>query len=136
VVPPPWSTKGSQNRPTADIVGSRNLALRLLARVDALDRLVLLMVGELRLASHPHPPRLRAFAAFARAGAEVDTRDIAEAAALSLLKMEIAAEPLPRETIELVGPDALTGEAIASIRGAGSANPLMGAMIWQRSRSF
>jgi uncharacterized protein YbjT (DUF2867 family) len=37
----------------------------------------------------------------------VDTRDIGEAAALSLLK--------PRETIELVGPDALTGEAIAGI---------------------
>ena len=45
----------------------------------------------------------------------VDTRDIAEAAALCLLKRENAAEPLPRETIELVGPDALTGQAIAGI---------------------
>jgi len=45
----------------------------------------------------------------------VDTRDIGEAAALFLLKRENAAEPLPRETIELVGPDALTGEAIAGI---------------------
>ncbi len=45
----------------------------------------------------------------------VDTRDIAEAAALCLLKRENAAEPLPRETIELVGPDALTGEAVAKI---------------------
>jgi uncharacterized protein YbjT (DUF2867 family) len=45
----------------------------------------------------------------------VDTRDIAEAAALSLLKRENAAEPLPRETIELVGPDALGGEAISAM---------------------
>jgi uncharacterized protein YbjT (DUF2867 family) len=45
----------------------------------------------------------------------VDTRDIAEAAALSLLQREKTVEPLPRETIELVGPDALTGEAIAGI---------------------
>ena len=45
----------------------------------------------------------------------VDTRDIAEAAALSLLKREYAAGPLAREVIELVGPDPLTGEAIAGI---------------------
>ena len=45
----------------------------------------------------------------------VDARDVGEAAALFLLKRENAAEPLPRETIELVGPDALTGEAIAGI---------------------
>ena len=45
----------------------------------------------------------------------VDARDIAEAVALCLLARENAAEPLPRETIELVGPDALTGEAIAGI---------------------
>jgi uncharacterized protein YbjT (DUF2867 family) len=45
----------------------------------------------------------------------VDTRDIAEAAALVLLERENAAEPLPRETIELAGPDALTGEAISGI---------------------
>ena len=45
----------------------------------------------------------------------VDARDIAEAVALCLLARENAAEPLPRETIELIGPDALTGEAIAGI---------------------
>lgn len=45
----------------------------------------------------------------------VDARDIAEAAALCLVEREKAAEPLPRETIELVGPGALTGEAIAGI---------------------
>jgi uncharacterized protein YbjT (DUF2867 family) len=45
----------------------------------------------------------------------VDARDIAEIAALSLVQRENAAEPLPRETIEIVGPDILTGEAIAAI---------------------
>ncbi len=45
----------------------------------------------------------------------VDTRDIAEAAAVCLLKRENASEPLPRETIELAGPDAVTGEEAAEI---------------------
>ena len=45
----------------------------------------------------------------------VDARDIAEAAALCLLRREQAASPLPREAIEIVGPDVLTGEAAASI---------------------
>ena len=45
----------------------------------------------------------------------VDARDIAEIAAGCLLKRENATAPLPRETIELVGPDALTGEAVAKI---------------------
>ncbi len=45
----------------------------------------------------------------------VDTRDIAEIAALCLLTRENAEEALPRETIELAGPDALTGETIAQI---------------------
>jgi uncharacterized protein YbjT (DUF2867 family) len=45
----------------------------------------------------------------------VDTRDIAEVAALCLLRREQAAGPLPREAIDLVGPDVLTGEAIAGI---------------------
>jgi uncharacterized protein YbjT (DUF2867 family) len=45
----------------------------------------------------------------------VDTLDIAEAAALCLLRREQAAGPLPREAIELVGPDILTGEAAAAI---------------------
>lgn len=45
----------------------------------------------------------------------VDARDIAEAAALCLLRREQAAGPLPRESIELAGPDILTGEAVASI---------------------
>jgi uncharacterized protein YbjT (DUF2867 family) len=45
----------------------------------------------------------------------VDARDIAEIAASSLLKRENSATPLPREMIELVGPDVLTGEAVAQI---------------------
>jgi uncharacterized protein YbjT (DUF2867 family) len=45
----------------------------------------------------------------------VDVRDIAEIAASCLLKRESAPEPLPRETIELVGPDALTGEGVVKI---------------------
>lgn len=45
----------------------------------------------------------------------IDTCDIAEAAALHLLQREQAAGPLPREVINLVGPDVLTGETIAGI---------------------
>ncbi len=45
----------------------------------------------------------------------VDTRDIGEVAALHLLRREQAAGPLPRETIDLVGPDVLTGVGIAGI---------------------
>ena len=45
----------------------------------------------------------------------VDTRDIAEAAALCLLQRGQAAGPLPREAIELVGPEILTGDAVAGI---------------------
>jgi uncharacterized protein YbjT (DUF2867 family) len=45
----------------------------------------------------------------------VDTRDIGEAAANELVRRELSATPLPRETYTLAGPDALTGEGIASI---------------------
>ena len=45
----------------------------------------------------------------------VDARDIAEIAASCLLKREAAGTPQPREMIELVGPDVLTGEAVAQI---------------------
>lgn len=47
--------------------------------------------------------------------AMVDTRDIAEAAASELLRRERAAAPLPRETYDLVGPDDLTGPALAAL---------------------
>jgi uncharacterized protein YbjT (DUF2867 family) len=45
----------------------------------------------------------------------VDTRDIAEIAALELLRRDRTDGPLSRETIDLVGPDVLTGAAIAGI---------------------
>ncbi|WP_158813373.1 NmrA/HSCARG family protein [Methylocapsa sp. S129] len=45
----------------------------------------------------------------------VDIRDIGEAAAIELARRERAPAPLGRETYALVGPDSLTGEAIAAI---------------------
>jgi uncharacterized protein YbjT (DUF2867 family) len=45
----------------------------------------------------------------------VDTRDIAEVAVASLLRRSQSSAPLPREVIELVGPDALTGDTVAAI---------------------
>jgi len=47
--------------------------------------------------------------------AMVDARDIADAAAAELLRRERAPHPLPRTTIEVVGPDTLTGADIAAI---------------------
>ncbi|MDR3533019.1 MAG: NmrA/HSCARG family protein [Rhodopila sp.] len=45
----------------------------------------------------------------------VDIRDIGEAAAAELLRREQAGAPLPIETYELVGPDALTGADLAAL---------------------
>ncbi|RZF25835.1 SDR family NAD(P)-dependent oxidoreductase [Paraburkholderia sp. UYCP14C] len=45
----------------------------------------------------------------------VDVRDIGEAAARELRRRELAADPLPRETYELVGPDALAAESVVKI---------------------
>jgi uncharacterized protein YbjT (DUF2867 family) len=45
----------------------------------------------------------------------IDVGDIAEAAAIELLRRDRAAGPLPRELFELSGPDALTGAALAAI---------------------
>jgi uncharacterized protein YbjT (DUF2867 family) len=47
--------------------------------------------------------------------AMIDIRDIAEIAALELLRREQAAQPLPITRINLVGPDTLTGTDIAAI---------------------
>jgi uncharacterized protein YbjT (DUF2867 family) len=47
--------------------------------------------------------------------AMVDTRDVAEIAVASLLRRQQASTPLPREVIELVGPDTLTGQDAAGI---------------------
>ena len=54
----------------------------------------------------------------------VDTRDIAEVAALELLRREDSSVPLPREVLDLVGPDALTGESIARIWSAVLGKPI------------
>jgi len=45
----------------------------------------------------------------------VDVRDIAEVAALELIRRAEAAGPVPREVYDLVGPDVLTGPDIAQI---------------------
>lgn len=45
----------------------------------------------------------------------VDVRDIAEIAVASLLRRARASAPLPREVIEITGPDVLTGDALATI---------------------
>lgn len=47
--------------------------------------------------------------------AMVDTRDIAEVAAIELIRREQAPGKLPIETINLVGPDTLTGSDVAAI---------------------
>ncbi|WP_252106386.1 MULTISPECIES: NmrA family NAD(P)-binding protein [unclassified Halomonas] len=47
--------------------------------------------------------------------AMVDARDIGEVAALELLRRERSPSKLPLETINLVGPDTLTGDDIATI---------------------
>jgi uncharacterized protein YbjT (DUF2867 family) len=47
--------------------------------------------------------------------AMVDTRDIAEVAAIELIRRDRAPGKLPIETINLVGPDTLTGAGVAAI---------------------
>ena len=50
--------------------------------------------------------------------AMIDARDIAEVAALELLKRERAAERLPRDLIDISGPEILTAESVTSIWSA------------------
>ncbi|HTO40863.1 MAG TPA: NmrA/HSCARG family protein [Rhizomicrobium sp.] len=47
--------------------------------------------------------------------AMIDVRDIGEIAAIELIRREDAADPLPLDRINLVGPDTLTGAAVAAI---------------------
>lgn len=47
--------------------------------------------------------------------AMVDARDIAEVAALELIRRDAAETRLPITTLNLVGPDTLTGESIAAV---------------------
>jgi uncharacterized protein YbjT (DUF2867 family) len=54
----------------------------------------------------------------------IDARDIAEAAAICLLQREQASGPLPQETINLVGPEVLAGEAVAGIWSKALSKPV------------
>ncbi|MDU0310363.1 SDR family oxidoreductase [Rhizobium sp. 10PS4] len=54
----------------------------------------------------------------------IDVRDIAEIAALELLRREQAAEPLPLDRINLVGPETLTGAGVAAIWSDVLARPI------------
>jgi uncharacterized protein YbjT (DUF2867 family) len=56
--------------------------------------------------------------------AMIDVRDIAEIAALELLRRERSAEPLALERINLVGPQTLTGTDIAAIWSDVLARPI------------
>ncbi|WP_017959450.1 SDR family oxidoreductase [Rhizobium leguminosarum] len=56
--------------------------------------------------------------------AMIDVRDIAEIAALELLRREQAAEPLALDRINLVGPETLTGAGIAAIWSDVLARPI------------
>ncbi|MGO4486000.1 NmrA/HSCARG family protein [Rhizobium pisi] len=56
--------------------------------------------------------------------AMIDVRDIAEIAALELLRREQAAEPLALDRINLVGPEKLTGSDIAAIWSDVLARPI------------
>ncbi|TIW99742.1 MAG: NmrA/HSCARG family protein [Mesorhizobium sp.] len=56
--------------------------------------------------------------------AMIDVRDIAEIAALELLRRERSAEPLALERINLVGPQTLTGQDIATIWSDVLARPI------------
>src|SRR5579859_1536826 len=45
----------------------------------------------------------------------VDTRDIADIATIELLERDRAQTPLPQRTLDVVGPEALTGDSVARI---------------------
>jgi len=56
--------------------------------------------------------------------AMIDTRDIAEAAAIELLRRDQGSVELPLDRINLVGPDALTGVDVAAIWSAVLGRPV------------
>jgi uncharacterized protein YbjT (DUF2867 family) len=56
--------------------------------------------------------------------AMIDVRDIAEIAALELLRREQSVTPLPLDRINLVGPDTLTGSDIVTIWSEALARPI------------
>ena len=72
-----------------------------------------------------------------KGGAIVDIGDIAEVAALELLRRDRAEGPLPRDLIDISGPEVLTGGRHRRhlVGRAGQENHLRGATTSQRSRS-
>lgn len=56
--------------------------------------------------------------------AMIDARDIGEIAAIELLRRERSPKPLPLERINLVGPDTLTGDAVAAIWAEALGRPI------------
>jgi hypothetical protein len=73
------SWREPRNRAVRDIEHTRSLARRL-ARIPAFERLFLLMLGEFGRSPHVNAPRLGAFAAFARAGADELTLELGKPA--------------------------------------------------------
>jgi uncharacterized protein YbjT (DUF2867 family) len=49
----------------------------------------------------------------------VDTRDIADVAVVELLRRDASPTPLPRLTLDVIGPESMTGDSVAQIWGAG-----------------
>jgi uncharacterized protein YbjT (DUF2867 family) len=56
--------------------------------------------------------------------AMIDARDIADTAVAELLRRDRAPAPLPRTTLELVGPERLTAESVATAWGAALGRPV------------
>jgi uncharacterized protein YbjT (DUF2867 family) len=56
--------------------------------------------------------------------AMIDARDIADIAVAELLRRDRAPAPLPRTTLELVGPERLTAESVATAWGAALGRPV------------
>jgi uncharacterized protein YbjT (DUF2867 family) len=69
-----------------------------------------LMIKDVILDHHVYPMPIGS-----KGVAMVDTRDIAEVAAIELIRRDQAPGKLPVETINLVGPDTLTGPDVAKI---------------------
>jgi len=56
--------------------------------------------------------------------AMIDARDIADVAVAELLRRDRAPAPLPHTTLELVGPELLTGESVAGMWSAALGRPV------------
>ncbi|MCQ8241482.1 SDR family oxidoreductase [Rhizosaccharibacter radicis] len=75
------------------------------------------MQNDLRLAEALRGPGLYGMPVGTRGISMVDVRDIAEAAAIELMRRHRSDDRLPAERFDLVGPDVLNGDALAEIWG-------------------